>query len=69
MQQGIVKWFDEQKGYGFITPDDGSRDVFCHYSAIDGTGHRTLREGQRVEFELGESKKTGKIVAIIVRPI
>ncbi len=51
MSIGIVKWFDESKGFGFIAPEDGSNDVFVHYSAIEGKGFRTLAEGQKVEFE------------------
>jgi len=51
MRQGEVKWFNETKGFGFITPDDGSKDVFVHHSAIQGSsGFKTLAEGQRVEF-------------------
>lgn len=51
MQRGTVKWFNDAKGYGFITPDDNSEDVFVHYSAIAGSGRRNLREGQAVDFE------------------
>jgi CspA family cold shock protein len=51
MSTGTVKWFDESKGFGFIAPEDGGKDIFVHYSAIDGNGFRTLAEGQRVEFE------------------
>jgi CspA family cold shock protein len=51
MAEGTVKWFNSTKGYGFVTPDDGSPDVFVHYSAIDGTGYRELAEGERVEYE------------------
>jgi CspA family cold shock protein len=47
---GVVKWFSRLKGYGFITPDDGEREVFVHYSAIDGEGYRNLYEGDRVEY-------------------
>jgi len=54
--QGKVKWFNGQKGYGFITMDDGE-DVFVHYSAISGSGFRTLQEGQRVEFEVTQGPK------------
>jgi CspA family cold shock protein len=51
MRIGTVKWFDEAKGFGFIAPEDGSNDVFVHYSTIEGKGFRTLAEGQRVEFD------------------
>ncbi len=51
MKTGTVKWFDEAKGFGFVAPDDGSNDVFVHYSAIEGKGFKTLAEGQKVEFE------------------
>lgn len=51
MSTGTVKWFDESKGFGFIAPEDGGKDVFVHYSAIEGKGFRTLAEGQRVEYE------------------
>ena len=50
MATGIVKWFNGEKGYGFIAPDDGSDDLFAHYSAIEGNGFRNLEEGQAVEF-------------------
>jgi CspA family cold shock protein len=52
-----VKWFNATKGYGFVTPDDGSPDVFVHFSAIDGTGYRELIEGERVEFEQTQGQK------------
>uniref|UniRef100_A0A8R7PB53 CSD domain-containing protein n=2 Tax=Triticum TaxID=4564 RepID=A0A8R7PB53_TRIUA len=54
---GKVKWFNESKGFGFITPDDGSKDVFVHFSAIHGNGFKTLAEGQRVEFEIQDGQK------------
>ncbi|WP_053146154.1 cold shock domain-containing protein, partial [Erwinia billingiae] len=50
--KGSVKWFNESKGFGFITPEDGSKDVFVHFSAIQSNGFKTLAEGQRVEFEI-----------------
>lgn len=57
MKKGTVKWFNETKGFGFITPADGTSDVFVHYSAIQGKGFRNLQEGQRVEFESERSQK------------
>jgi len=54
---GTVKWFNDQKGFGFITPEDGSRDCFVHHSAIQAEGFRSLAEGDRVEFDLGEGAK------------
>ena len=56
MAQGSVKWFNSEKGYGFIAVDDGA-DVFVHYSAIQMDGYRSLEEGQRVEFEISEGQK------------
>ena len=54
---GVVKWFNVEKGYGFITPDDGGKDCFVHFSAIQGGGFRKLEEGQKVEFEVGQGQK------------
>ncbi len=54
---GTVKWFNAEKGYGFITRDDGGKDVFCHHSAIQGEGFKTLDEGQRVEFDVVQGQK------------
>ena len=54
---GIVKWFNEAKGFGFITPQDGSKDCFVHHSAIQGKGFKTLVEGERVEFDIVEGTK------------
>lgn len=56
-ETGTVKWFDEKKGYGFITPEGGGEDCFVHFSAIEGTGFRTLAEGDRVEFEVVEGDR------------
>jgi cold shock protein len=55
--KGSVKWFSDQKGYGFITPDDGSKDLFVHHTNIEGEGFKTLAEGQKVEFEPAQGKK------------
>jgi cold shock protein len=54
---GRVKWFNEAKGFGFITPDGGQKDCFVHFSAISGSGFRTLNEGDRVEFDIVEGQK------------
>ncbi len=51
MARGTVKWFNEDKGYGFITPDEGGEDLFVHYSAIEGSGFRSLEKGERVSYE------------------
>ena len=57
MAQGTVKWFNSEKGFGFITPDGGGADVFVHYSAIATSGYRSLDENQRVEFEVTQGQK------------
>ena len=57
MSQGTVKWFNSEKGYGFITPDEGGGDVFVHHTAINVSGYRTLEEGQKVNFEIEQSDK------------
>ena len=57
MATGTVKWFNNEKGYGFIQPEDGSKDVFVHFSNIAGSGYKSLEEGAKVEFELAEGQK------------
>jgi cold shock protein len=57
MAQGTVKWFNAEKGYGFVTPDEGGADLFVHFSAIQTNGYRSLDEGQRVEFEVTQGQK------------
>ncbi|AWK72940.1 MULTISPECIES: cold-shock protein [Rhodococcus] len=57
MAQGVVKWFNGEKGFGFITPDDGGADLFVHFSEIQGSGYKSLDENQRVEFEVGQGQK------------
>ena len=57
MPSGVVKWFDVKKGFGFIQGPDGGKDVFVHYSAIEGDGFRSLKEGESVEYELSESDR------------
>jgi cold shock protein len=64
---GTVKWFNEAKGYGFITPEDGSKDLFVHFSNIEGSGYKTLSEGASVTFEARQGQKGPE--AINVTPI
>jgi CspA family cold shock protein len=63
MATGTVKWFNEQKGYGFITPDQGGKDVFVHISAVERSGMRSLVEGQKVSYEVQADRRTGKVGA------
>ena len=63
MASGTVKWFNVQKGFGFITPNDGSKDAFVHISAVERAGLGSLREGQKVSYELVSDRKTGKMSA------
>ena len=67
MSTGTVKWFDAGKGYGFITPEDGSKDLFVHHSEIQTDGYATLNDGQKVEYVLGQGQKgpcATKVVAL-----
>ena len=66
MAQGIIKWFDNKKGFGFIAQDEGGQDVFVHFSAIQESGYRTLNEGETVEYELMKGPK-GYQAANVVR--
>ena len=68
MSVGTVKWFNAQKGYGFIQPEDGSKDVFVHISAVEQAGMRSLNEGQRIGFDL-ETGKQGKIAAVNLKQV
>ena len=66
MTQGTIKWFSDQKGYGFITPEDGKKDVFVHFSALQGEGFKTLAEGQQVSFDITSGPK-GEQAANVVK--
>lgn len=57
MATGTVKWFNDAKGFGFVTPEDGSKDLFAHFSAIQGNGFKTLKEGQKVSFDITTGPK------------
>ncbi len=63
--KGSVKWFNESKGFGFITPDNGDKDVFVHFSAIQSSGFKTLTEGQSVEFEITDGVKGPSAVNVV----
>jgi CspA family cold shock protein len=66
MQKGTVKFYNDQKGYGFIQPDDGSKDVFVHATALQRSGLNGLAEGQKVSFETGEDRRTGKVAVTTI---
>lgn len=68
MATGTVKWFNDSKGFGFITPDDGGEDLFAHFSAITMSGFKTLKEGQKVSFEVTNGNK-GKKQASNIQPL
>jgi cold shock protein len=69
MATGTVKWFNAQKGYGFIQPDDGDKDVFVHISAVERAGMRDLREGQKLSYEIAQDRRTGKSSADQIKAI
>lgn len=69
MMQGTVKWFNSQKGFGFIQPDDGGQDVFVHISAVERAGLHGLNEGQKISFEIVANRKTGKSSAENLRAV
>lgn len=64
MATGTVKWFNDAKGFGFITPDDGTADLFAHFSAIEKPGFKSLKEGEKVQFEVKDSPKGKQAAAI-----
>jgi CspA family cold shock protein len=67
MRKGVVKWFNDSKGFGFITPDEGGKDVFAHFSGIQGRGFKTLKENQKVSFDVAAGPKGEQ--AVNIRPI
>jgi CspA family cold shock protein len=69
MNKGTVKWFNSQKGFGFIQPDDGSKDVFVHISAVERAGMSNLNEGQKISFDLVADRRTGKSSADNLRAV
>ena len=69
MSRGTVKWFNNQKGFGFIQPDDGGKDVFVHISAVERAGLRALNEGQKVSYDVVADRKTGKSSADNLRTV
>ena len=69
MATGTVKWFNANKGFGFIQPDDGGKDAFVHISAVERAGLQHLTEGQKIEFEVVTDQRTGKAAAANLKPI
>lgn len=69
MYTGTVKWFNAQKGFGFIQPDDGSKDAFVHVSAVERAGLNHLAEGQKIQFDLVSDRRSGKMSADNLRPV
>ena len=69
MNKGTVKWFNSQKGFGFIQPDNGDKDVFVHISAVERAGLNTLNEGQKVSFDVVDDRRTGKSSADNLRAV
>jgi len=69
MSTGTVKWFNSQKGFGFIQPDDGGKDVFVHISAVERAGMSNLNEGQKLSYELNQDRKSGKTSADQLRAV
>jgi CspA family cold shock protein len=69
MSQGTVKWFNSQKGFGFIQPDDGGKDVFVHISAVERAGMSNLHEGQKISYEVVADRRTGKSSADQLRAV
>lgn len=67
METGIVKWFNAEKGFGFITPDSGGKDLFAHFSAIQGSGYKSLEEGQKVSFVSAQGQKGPQATEITVK--
>ena len=66
MATGTVKWFNDSKGYGFISPDEGDKDLFVHFSAIQSSGYKTLEEGAKVEFEESQGQKGPQATNVVV---
>jgi len=65
MPTGTVKWFSDQKGYGFVTPDDGGKDIFVHHTGIEGAGFKSLKEGEKVSYEVVQSPKGEQATKVV----